>query len=330
MTDLSPTASPTVVSKLRAELRLRHYSRRTEEAYVGWVRRYILFHRRRHPRDLGAAELREFLTALAIEGDVSASTQNQARAALKFLYADVLGIDLGRLEDVAPAKRPKRLPVVMTPEEVHAVLRRMHGIPALVSALLYGSGLRLLEGLRLRVKDLDFERKELIVRAGKGNKDRVTMLPTRLIAPLQEHLAHHHELFEKRSSAASRPGIRPRVEIPAALERKYPRIPWEWSWQYVFPAQRIYVDDATGAHFRHHYHESAVQRAVHAAARAARLTKKISTHTFRHSFATHLLEGGYDIRTVQELLGHTDVRTTMIYTHVLNRGGLGVRSPLDR
>ena len=239
MTDASATQAPTVISKLRAELRLRHYSRRTEEAYVGWVRRYLLFHGRRHPRDLGAAELREFLTALAIEGDVSAATQNQARAALKFLYADVLGIDLGKLEDVAPAKRPKRLPVVLTPEEVRAVLARLHGTPALVAALLYGSGLRLLEALRLRVKDLDFDRKELIVRAGKGNKDRVTMLPARIIPALQEHLAALRSAFEHPQPA--RPGVRPRVEVPAALERKYPNIPWEWSWQYVFPAQRTYV-----------------------------------------------------------------------------------------
>ena len=207
------------------------------------------------------------------------------------------------------------------------MLARMHGTPALVAALLYGSGLRLLEALHLRVKDLDFERRELIVRGGKGGKDRVTVLPARLCTPLTEHLERLRAAFE--GPADARPGIKPRVEVPAALERKYPSIPWEWNWQYVFPAQRTYVDRSTGQRYRHHFHESAVQRAVHAAARASRITKRISCHTFRHSFATHLLESGSDIRTVQELLGHTDVRTTMIYTHVLNRGGLGVRSPLD-
>lgn len=322
----NPPPAPTVVGKLRAELRLRHYSRRTEEAYVSWVRRYIRFHARRHPRDLDAAHVREFLTALAVDGDVSAATQNQARAALKFLYVEVLGLGIGPVLDVAPAKRPRRVPTVLTRGEVADILARMHGTPALVASLLYGSGLRLLEALRLRVKDLDFERRELIVRGGKGAKDRVTMIPARLCAPMQEHLDRLRAAFDK---AGCRPGIGARVEIPGALERKYPSIPWEWRWQYVFPAQRTWVDQLSGRRYRHHYDETAVQRAVHQAARASRIAKRVTCHTFRHSFATHLLESGSDIRTVQELLGHTDVRTTMIYTHVLNRGGFGVKSPLD-
>jgi integron integrase len=315
-------ASPRLLDRVREAVRLRHYSRRTEEAYVGWIRRYILFHGRRHLLELGADEINCFLTDLAVRGNVSASTQNQAFNALLFLYRTVLDVDPGRLEGVVSARRPRRLPVVLTRAEVRAVLDGLDGTPRLVAGLLYGSGLRLLEALRLRVKDLDFARGEVLVRDGKGQKDRVTMLPTALVEPLRSHLRaiwplHQRDLAEGFGQ----------VRLPDALARKYPAAGCEWDWQYVFPARGRVPDPRGGVIRRHHLDESTIQRAVKAAVRRAGLTKPATCHTFRHAFATHLLEDGYDIRTVQELLGQADVATTMIYTHVLNRGGKGGTQP---
>jgi integron integrase len=292
---------------------------------VGWIRRFILFHNKRHPSAMGAEEVNAFLTHLAVEKDVAASTQGQALSALLFLYKHVLGDALPWLEDVVLARKPRKLPVVMTRDEVRRVLARLEGTPKLVTALLYGAGLRLLEALRLRVKDLDFPARILTVRDGKGSKDRRTMLPAILIEPMQNHLAavrrvHEVDLIDGRGE----------VWLPHALARKYPRAGEEWGWQYVFPAPRLSVDPRSGVTRRHHLDESGIQKAVHAAVHAASVTKPVVCHTFRHSFATHLLEDGYDIRTIQELLGHADVKTTMIYTHVLNQaGGRGVRSPLE-
>ncbi len=305
-------------------MRVRHYSRRSEDAYVQWIRRYVRFHGMRHPAELGARGISEFLTNLAVEGRVSAATQNQALAALLFLYGRVLEKPVGGLEGLVRARKPARLPVVLTRDEVRAVFERLEGGPALVARLLYGSGLRLLEALQLRVKDVSFGRTELRVCGGKGDRDRVTMLPMTFAATLQSHLEgvrrqHQHDL-------ASGAGW---VELPEALLRKYPSAGREWAWQWVFPATRWYVHTATNQRRRHHLHESVVQRAFRAAVRASGIAKPAHCHSLRHSFATHLLEAGYDIRTVQELLGHRDLRTTMIYTHVLNRGGLGVRSPAD-
>jgi integron integrase len=313
-----------LLDQLRAVLRRNHYSRRTEESYVAWVVRFVRFHQLRHPRDLGSAEIAAFLTHLAVVDQVAASTQNQARSALLFLYQEVLGIDLGQLSDIAPAQRPERLPTVLTRDEVRAVLTHLGGTYRLMAQLLYGSGLRLMECVRLRLKDVDFAQQQLVVRDGKGAKDRITMLPMRLVEPLQDHLRivrRTHEEDLVRGYGA--------VYLPYALERKYPNANREWGWQYVFPADRLSTDPRTGMMRRHHLDESGLQKAVRAAVRAAAITKPASCHTFRHSFATHLLESGYDIRTVQELLGHRDLKTTMIYTHVLNRGGRGVRSPLD-
>jgi integron integrase len=326
--DTSPRRPPRPVrllDRVRAAARVRHYSPRTEKAYVAWVRRFVLFHGKRHPLDMGPAEVGAFLAHLATEARTSASTQNQALAALLFLYEVVLERPLERLQDVVHAKRPARLPVVLSRAEVRAILDRLRGPPALVAALLYGSGLRLLEALTLRVKDVDLDRRELTVHDGKGRKDRLTMVPEALIGPLRAHLARVHTLHERdlrRGEGA--------VALPDALALKYPRASREWPWQWVFPAARAYCDERTGETRRHHLHESAVQRVFRAAVRAARLTKPATPHALRHSFATHLLEDGYDIRTIQDLLGHTDVSTTMIYTHVLNRGPRGVRSPLDR
>jgi integron integrase len=303
---------------------MRHFSRRTEEAYVRWAYRYIRYHGTRHPADMGAPEVGAFLSHLAVEGEVAASTQNQALAALLFLYRGVLDRDVGELDRLVHAKKPVRLPVVMTRDEVRRALAHVDGTPSLVLRLLYGSGLRLLEALRLRVKDLDFEERSLLVRAGKGAKDRITMLPDQLLDPLREHL-RGVRAFHQRDLASGVGG----VYLPYALERKYPRAPLEWGWQWVFPSARLSADPRSGIVRRHHLSESPVQRAMRAAIRSARIAKPASCHTLRHSFATHLLEDGYDIRTVQELLGHRDVRTTMIYTHVLNRGGRAVRSPLD-
>lgn len=319
-----PTSPPRLLDQVRAELRLRHYSPRTEKAYLAWVLRYVRHHGTRHPRELGAEHVTAFLTHLATEQKVSASTQNQALAALLFLYVDVLRKPLAELEGLVRAKRPHRIPVVLTQAEVQRLLEQLDGPVHLVAGLLYGAGLRLLEAARLRVKDLDLERREIRVRDGKGRRDRVTPLPRSLLAELEAHLqrvARQHQ-----ADLAAGAGW---VELPDALRAKYPRAGREWPWQWVFPATRRYTHPETGEQRRHHLHETVIQRAVREAALAAGISKRAHCHTLRHSFATHLLESGYDIRTIQELLGHRDVSTTMIYTHVLNRGGLGVRSPLD-
>lgn len=319
-----PQSPKKLLDVVRETLRSRHYALRTEEAYVDWIIRYIRFHRPHHPRELGSDAIAAFLTHLAVEGVVAAATQNQARSALLFLYRDVLGIEIESPHDVVPARIPKRLPTVLSNAEVQAILREMQGTHRLMAQLLYGSGLRLLECVRLRVKDIAFEQRQLTIRDGKGARDRVTMLPDRLAAPLAEHLQIvkrlHQEDLERGAGS---------VYLPYALERKYPNASKEWGWQYVFPADRLSIDPRSGTQRRHHSSESGLQKAVRRAVKAAGVDKPASCHTFRHSFATHLLEAGYDIRTVQELLGHSDVRTTMIYTHVLNRGGRGVRSPLD-
>jgi len=311
---------------VRAACRVRHYSRRTERAYAQWVKRFVLFHGKRHPRELGSAEVSEFLSHLALSARVSASTQNQALAALVFLYRHVLDPPAPELalDDLVRARRPARLPVVLTRDEVGALLAELDGDARLVAALLYGAGLRLLEALRLRAKDLDLARGEIVVRDGKGRKDRVTMLPRSLAAELGAQLARARALHAR--DLASGAGD---VALPDALARKYPGAAREWGWQWLFPASRRYRDPESGGERRHHLHETVVQRAVKRAVRAAGIAKPASCHTLRHSFATHLLEAGYDIRTVQELLGHSSVATTMVYTHVLNRGARGVRSPLD-
>lgn len=309
---------------VRQALRARHYSPRTEQAYLGWVARFVGFHDGRAPDEMGEEEVNRFLTHLAVTERVAASTQNQALAALLFLYASVVRRPLGHVEGVVRARRPRRLPVVLTRPEVRAVLDGLEGTPRLVCALLYGSGLRLLECLRLRVKDIDFQRNEVTVREGKGGKDRVTMLPAAVKTQLQVHLERVRQQHAKDLAR----GLG-RAPLPDALARKYPGADRQWAWQWVFPASSYYIDRHTGVRHRHHLHESVIQRAVNEAVRRAGLTKPASSHSLRHSFATHLLEDGYDIRTVQELLGHKDVKTTMIYTHVLNRGGKGVRSPMD-
>jgi integron integrase len=315
---------PKLLDQVRAKIRLKHYSIRTEQAYVDWIRRFVLFHDKRHPAEMGATEVEAFLTHLAVRGKVAASTQNQARSALLFLYKEVLGHELPWLDNVEQAKCPQRLPVVLTHAEVKTLLDRLRGTHRLLASLLYGTGMRLMEGLRLRVKDIDFERREVLVRDGKGGKDRLTPLPTVLIEPLRNHLARVKTLHDKDLQAGY--GA---VYLPNALERKYPNANREWGWQYVFPSRQLSVDPRSGVTRRHHADEKGVQRAMQQAVRDAGLTKSATPHTLRHSFATHLLMGGYDIRTVQELLGHADVSTTMIYTHVLNRGGQGVVSPLD-
>jgi integron integrase len=316
---------PRLLDRVRDEIRSRHYSRRTEKAYVAWIRRYIFFHGKRHPAEMGAPEITRFLTSLAVDRKVAASTQNQALSALLFLYRDVLHHDVPWLDDLVYAKRPQRLPVILTREEVRAILDAMHGVPRLMAVLLYGAGLRLLECAQLRVKDIDPARNQITVRAGKGNKDRVTMLPGAIRADLLRHLEVVRAQHQRDLQAGA--GW---VELPWALGEKYPNAGREWPWQWLFPATRIYVDRLTGQRRRHHLHESVLQRAVKTAALRVAITKPVSCHTFRHSFATHLLEDGHDIRTVQELLGHNDVSTTMIYTHVLNRGPGAVLSPADR
>jgi integron integrase len=315
---------PRLLDQLRAAIRARHYSRRTEKAYTTWVRRFIVFHDKRHPRELGQPEVTAYLTYLATTRKVSASTQNQALSAILFLYREVLRQDLPWLDDVVRAKRSIRVPVVLTREEVAALLSHLTGTPHLVATLLYGGGLRLLEALQLRIKDLDFATGEITVRAGKGRKDRHTMLPQRARAPLHEHLQRVKRLHDADLAAGAG-----HVALPDSLQLKYPGASRDWGWQWVFPATRSYRDPETAQRRRHHLHETVIQQAVRDARLRAQLTKPATSHTLRHSFATHLLESGYDIRTIQELLGHTDVATTMIYTHVLNRGGRGVKSPLD-
>ena len=317
-------SSPRLYDRIIEVLRVRHYSRRTEEAYVHWIRRYIEFHQRRHPRELSENDVNRFLTSLAVKEHVAASTQNQALSAILFLYEYVLRQPLDRIEGVVRARRPKRLPVVLTVDEVSRVMSHLTGDKWLIAMLLYGGGLRLLEALRMRVKDLDFERGEITVREGKGDKDRVTTLPRAVVKHLQEHLQRVKSVHQQ--DVADGYG---RVELPHALARKYPKANQEWCWQFVFPQERRWRNTRTGEQGRHHIDESLFSRSLKAAVRKAGLTKRVTSHTFRHSFATHLLADGYDIRTVQELLGHKDVRTTMIYTHVLNRGGRGVRSPAD-
>ena len=321
----NPPHAPKLLDQVRGKIRLKHYSIRTEQAYVDWIKRFILHFDKRHPRELGAAEVEAFLTHLAVAGNVAAATQNQAKSALLFLYREVLETELPWLDNVERARAPKRLPVVLTREEVQGVLGRLTGTHWLIASLLYGAGLRIMEGLRLRVKDVEFSRREILVRDGKGFKDRVTMLPAALAAPLAEHLERVKALHGRDLAAG-----RGAVYLPYALERKYPGAARDWAWQYVFPSANLSADPRTGIERRHHLQDQAVQRAMRQAVRDAGVNKPATPHTLRHSFATHLLEGGYDIRTVQELLGHADVSTTMIYTHVLNKGGRGVTSPLDR
>jgi integron integrase len=317
--------APRLFEVVRAHLRKRHYSLRTERAYLGWIRRFIVFHDRRHPRDMGGPEVEAFLSHLAVARDVAASTQNQALAALLFLYRVVLGIELPWLDAVTRAKRPQRLPTVLSVAEVQRVLARLDGRDWLMASLLYGAGLRLMECLRLRVKDPDFARNEIVVRDGKGGKDRRTVLPARLAGPLEHQLAHVREVLREDCAEPQWAG----VALPHALARKYPRAGRELAWQYVFPSVQRSRDPRDGALRRHHLDEKGLQRAVARAVRATGIARPASCHTLRHCFATHLLEAGYDIRTIQELLGHKDLATTQVYTHVLNRGGRGVRSPMD-
>lgn len=317
--------SPRLLDQVRDAIRVRHYSLRTEASYIQWIKRFILFHNKRHPRDMGEQEITAFLTDLAVSKNVAASTQNQALAAILFLYKEVLHRELDWIDNIIRAKRSVHVPEVLSPEQVRRLLERLGGVHQLVARLLYGTGMRLMEGLRLRVQDVDFHYRQITVRDGKGSKDRVTMLPDSLIQPLTAHLARVRELHKK--DLAEGFG---RVSLPHALAEKYPNAGREWPWQYVFPALGRSVDPVSGEIRRHHLFEQSVQRAIKQAASDLGFSTRVRTHTLRHSFATHLLEGGSDIRTVQELLGHSDVKTTMIYTHVLQRGGRGVRSPLDR
>jgi integron integrase len=316
---------PRLLDEVRARLRLKHYSFRTEQAYIGWIRRYILANGKRHPRDMDAAEVERFLSDLAVRGQVSASTQNQALSALLFLYREVLGTDLPWMENVVRAKRPKHLPVVLSRTETRQLLNAMEGRTWLVASLLYGTGMRLMECLRLRVKDVDFPRNEVTVRNGKGGKDRRTMLPRALFEPLQREIERTRSLHEQDLAAGF--GA---TRLPHALARKYPDAAREFGWQFVFPSMQRSGDPLDGFERRHHVDDAVLARALKRARKRAGIEKPVSAHTLRHSFATHLIEDGYDIRTVQELLGHKDVSTTQIYIHVLNRGGRGVRSPLDR
>jgi integron integrase len=316
--------SPRLLDSVRAAIRLRHYSYRTEKAYVDWIRRFILFHGKRHPRDMGGPEVAAFLSHLASDRRVSSATQGQALAALLFLYKRVINVDLPWLDNVVRAHRPKRLPTVLTRDEAMRVVAHLRGVHWLIAGLLYGSGLRLMEAVRLRVKDVDFYHRRILVRDGKGAKDRVTILSSSVAAGLEAHLQTVRVLHDD-AVARGFGG----VELPFALERKYPRAHLQWGWQFVFPAVSPTCDPRTGARRRHHVHEESVQRQVRNAARVAGIEKPVTPHTFRHSFATHLLEAGYDIRTVQELLGHKDVATTQIYTHVMAPGKNAVHSPFD-
>ncbi|MCA9994449.1 MAG: integron integrase [Anaerolineales bacterium] len=323
---MKPTQQkPKLLDQVKERIRLRNYSYRTEQSYVGWTKRYILFHDKKHPAEMGKPEVEAFLKHLALQRNVAASTQNQALSALLFLYNDVLEQPLGYV-DVLWAKKPTRLPVVLTRTEVQAVFSQLTGIPLLISQLLYGGGLRVMEGLRLRVQDIDFGQRLIVVRDGKGQKDRTTPLPERLIEDLQHHLetvqALHHDDLQRGHG---------RAPLPTALATKYPNAETAWQWQFVFPSTTLSLNPRGDGKmlYRYHLHESTIQRAVKQAAEAAQIPKRVSPHTFRHSFATHLLERGTDIRTIQELLGHKNLQTTMVYTHVVNRGAMGVRSPLD-
>lgn len=326
MDSVTSSQPPKLLDQLRERIRYRHYSLRTEQAYVHWVKRFIFFHDKRHPREMGRLEVEAFLSHLANVGKVAVSTHHQALSALLFLYREVLGTELPWMTEVGRPKKPKRLPVVLTQTEVRRVLDHIDDqTHQLMARLLYGTGMRLMECVRLRVKDVEFERREILVRSGKGDKDRVTMLPDSLIDALRAHLGRVREVW-----LADRAMGRPGVELPSALARKYPNAPEEWGWFWVFPSRAESTDPRSGITRRHHVYEQNLQRAIKQAMQGAGLAKPASTHSLRHSFATHLLQSGYDIRTVQELLGHSDVSTTMIYTHVLNKGGRDVVSPLDR
>jgi len=324
-TNIPVRANPRLFDHIREVLRLKHYSRRTEFSYIHWIRRYILFHNKRHPAEMGANEVTAFLTHLAVKRQVAAGTQNLALSAILFLYKQVLEIELPWLENVTRAKESQHLPVVLTREEIKALLAQFEGTYWLLFSLMYGTGLRLMECLRLRVKDIDFHYKQIIVRDGKGSKDRVTVLPAPLIEPLRDHLVRVKRLHEQ--DLADGYG---KTNLPFALARKYPNADREWAWQYVFPGKNISKDPRSDHVGRHHLHSDAASKVIKSAIRKAGIMKPASSHTLRHSFATHLLEDGYDIRTVQELLGHKDVKTTQIYTHVLQKGGRAVRSPLER
>jgi len=326
-TNTTTSPPPKLLDQVREKIRYKHYSLSTENTYISWIKQYILFNEKRHPSEMGAAEVEAFLTYLATTRHVSSSTQNQALSAILFLYREVLALDLPWLDNFERSKKPRRLPVVLTTLEVQALLRESDKAPApigLIIKLLYGTGMRLMEAVRLRVKDVELSRKEIIIRDGKGGKDRVTMLPDSLVEPIRAQLAMRRAWHDQ-DIASGKVG----VWLPDALAVKYPKAPQEWGWQYVFAAKNYSIDPRTQAERRHHVEEKQVQRYVKRAAESAGIFKPTSPHTLRHSFATHLLQVGYDIRTVQELLGHSDVSTTMIYTHVLNKGGRGVASPLD-
>jgi len=314
-----------LMDQIRDTLRVHHYSLRTERAYLGWIKRYILFHGKRHPSEMGEREITSFLSYLASEKHVSASTQNQALSSILFLYKKVLMIELAWLDDVVRAKRPKYLPTVLSREDVLRLLNVITGRKQLLAKLLYGTGMRLMEGVRLRVQDIDFNYEQIVIRGGKGNKDRTTVLPASLIPELKEQLDYAHSFFLKDREDGS-----PGVELPYALERKYPNAGKEWPWQWVFPSEKHSTDPRSRIIRRHHIYEKNLQRNIKEAASKIGFSKRVTTHTLRHCFATHLLEDGYDIRTVQDLLGHKDVKTTQIYTHVMKKGAMGVRSPIDR
>jgi integron integrase len=322
--DLSKTRKPRLLDQVRETIRTKHYSIRTEQSYVQWIRRYILFHHKKHPKDMGEKEINAFLKHLAVNRNVTASTQTQALSAILFLYKEVLGEKIGFIENIYRAKKPRRLPVVFSRREVREIMRHLSGEKWLMANIIYGAGLRLMECLRLRIKDVDFAYNQITVRDGKGQQDRITMLPEIIKNPLKEHLKKVWHLHQKDLKDGYG-----KVSMPYALSRKYPNADREWGWQYVFPSINRSVDPRSGLVKRHHLSDQFLQRAIKTALKNAKISKGGSTHSLRHSFATHILEAGYDIRSIQELLGHKDVRTTMIYTHVLNRGGRGVKSPAD-